>query len=151
MSHIIVVNQYSKLGTPTRKKDMNDGNHSNNPGGTSEMTQESKISFVCQRCLQPIRIDSSFYSMNEHVQAELTLPLGYGRSPASPRGQPDVDNETKTCDENFPIDRLVQPFQPLSSSSDALNPANRSTNGATDHDFTLVGESGQPANVTTIR
>ena len=139
--------QYSKLGTPTRKKDMKEG--SNSPARTSEAIQESKISFVCQRCLQPIRIDPSFYSMNEHVQAELTLPLGYGRSPASPRTQNDTDSESKTCGENLPIDRIVQPFQPLSA--DASNPTSRSTNGAADHDFTLVGESGQPANVTTIR
>ena len=129
---------------------MKDGNTS--AAGTTETTQESKISFVCQRCLQPIRIDASFYSMNEHVQAELTLPLGYGRSPASPRRRPEeAVNVSNNCDENPSIDRLVPPFQPLSSSSDASNLATRSTNGATDHDFTLVGESGQPANVTTIR
>ena len=89
--------------------------------------------------------------MNEHVQAELTLPLGYGRSPASPRLQTDTTDVSRNCDDNPIIDRLVQPFQPLGSSVDATTAAARSSSGATDHDFTLVGESGQPANVTTIR
>ena len=89
--------------------------------------------------------------MNEHVQAELTLPLGYGRSPVSPRHQQDTTDVSRNCDDNPTIERLVQPFQPLGSSGDATNAAARISSGATDHDFTLVGESGQPANVTTIR
>ena len=35
----------------------------------------SRVSFVCQRCLQPLTIDPSFSSMNEHVTAELSLPI----------------------------------------------------------------------------
>ena len=89
--------------------------------------------------------------MNEHVKAELTLPLGYSRSPISPRFQQDSSDISRNCDDNPIIDRLVQPFQPLGSSVDATTAAARSSSGATDHDFTLVGESGQPANVTTIR
>ena len=124
-----------------------------NRGGNSCTTEtsESKISFVCQRCLQPIRINTSFYSMNEHVQAELTLPLGYGRSPSSPRSQLDTKEISNPSDDNPPIDRIVAPFQPLASSVETTIPAARGSSGATDHDFTLVGESGQPANVTTIR
>ena len=40
-----------------------------NPQGSS------RVSFVCQRCLQPLTIDPSFSSMNEHVTAELSLPI----------------------------------------------------------------------------
>ena len=42
----------------------------------NEMGQgEEDISFVCQRCLQPLRINPSFYSMNEHTLADLSLPM----------------------------------------------------------------------------
>ena len=40
-----------------------------NPQGSS------RVSFVCQKCLQPLTIDPSFSSMNEHVTAELSLPI----------------------------------------------------------------------------
>jgi hypothetical protein len=52
----------------------------------NEMGQgEEDISFVCQRCLQPLRINPSFYSMNEHTLADLSLPM----SPA-----PEINLET---------------------------------------------------------
>ena len=42
----------------------------------NEMGQgEEDISFVCQRCLQPLRINPTFYSMNEHTLADLSLPM----------------------------------------------------------------------------
>ena len=129
-----------------------EGNRGGSTAGLTEVAQGvTKISFVCQRCLQPIRIDPSFYSMNEHVQAEFTLPLGYGRSPLTTRHQVDTTEEPKNCDDNPELDRIVPPFQPLDSSVETTMPAARSSSGATDHDFTLVGESGQPANITTIR
>ena len=38
----------------------------------------SRVSFVCHRCLQPLRIDPSFHAMNEHTQVSkdpcLVLP-----------------------------------------------------------------------------
>ena len=89
--------------------------------------------------------------MNEHVQAELTLPLAYNRSPTTQRHQTDVAEISKDCDDNPTIDRLVPPFHSLESSVETTTPVcSSSSNGVTDHDFTLVGESGQPANVTTI-
>ena len=54
----------------------------------NEMGQgEEDISFVCQRCLQPLRINPSFYSMNEHTLADLSLPM----SPA-----PEINLESGT-------------------------------------------------------
>lgn len=34
-----------------------------------------RVSFVCQRCLQPLRIDNSFKKLNEHSAAEIKLPI----------------------------------------------------------------------------
>ena len=84
---------------------------------------EEGISFVCQRCLQPLRIDPSFYSMSEHTLAELSLPL----SPA-----PEVDLEASEAK----LDNFVPPFKLGQESSTSKK----------SHGFTLVGESGQ--NVT---
>lgn len=83
-----------------------------------------RISFVCQRCLQPLRIDPSFYSISEHTLAELSLPL----SPA-----PEVDLESS---ENK-LDNYVPPFKLQETTGLAK---------AKSHGFTLVGDSGQ--NVT---
>ena len=77
---------------------MKDGSHSNNPIGAAEMAQESKVSFVCQRCLQPLRIDPSFYSMSEHTYAELSLNF----LPA-----PEIDLETSESK----LDHYVPPFK----------------------------------------
>lgn len=38
-------------------------------------SQANRVSFVCQRCLQPLRIHPSFYAMDEHTLAELSLPI----------------------------------------------------------------------------
>ncbi len=94
------------------------------------MAEEAeKISFVCQRCLQPLRIDPSFYSMSEHTLAELSLPL----SPA-----PDFDLDASS------VDKYVPPFKLLSSKS-SPNEEESSKAGIQQksHGFTLVGESGQ--------
>jgi beclin 1 len=92
-----------------------------------------KVSFVCQRCLQPLRIDPSFYSMSEHTLAELSLPL----SPA-----PDVDLDEAT--EAGKIDKYVPPFRLQDTL--VLNTTEIPTSNKKSHGFTLVGESGQ--NVT---
>ena len=86
--------------------------------------EPERISFVCQRCLQPLRIDPSFYSISEHTLAELSLPL----SPA-----PEVDLESS---ENK-LDNYVPPFKLQETTGLAK---------AKSHGFTLVGDSGQ--NVT---
>ena len=139
------------IGTPSRKKEKQEGNQGANLGTPTDAAQETKISFVCQRCLQPIRVEASFYSMNEHDKAELTLPLGYGRAPASAKQQQADYTDTPKCDDNPNVDRLVPPYRPLAASADTTTPAGRSSSGTTDHDFTLVGESGQPLNVINIR
>lgn len=33
---------------------------------------KSNVSFACQRCLQPLRLDPSFYHLGEHTLAELS-------------------------------------------------------------------------------
>ena len=57
-----------------------------------------RVSFVCQRCLQPLRIDPSFYSMSEHTYAELSLNF----LPA-----PEIDLETSESK----LDHYVPPFK----------------------------------------
>ena len=79
-----------------------------------------RVSFVCQRCLQPLRIDPSFYSMSEHTYAELSLNF----LPA-----PEIDLETS--DSKF--DHYVPPFKLQDTCG----------KGQKSHGFTLVGEAGQ--------
>ena len=88
-------------------------------------SEQEKISFVCQRCLQPLRIDPSFYSMSEHTYAELSLNF----LPA-----PDVDLE---CSETK-MDHFVPPFRVHDASTKAKN-----------HGFTLVGEAGQGVSLSS--
>jgi hypothetical protein len=45
------------------------------PSSSSSSSPDSRLSFCCQRCLSPLQIDSSFYTMNEHTQAELRLTI----------------------------------------------------------------------------
>ena len=98
----------------------------------------SRVSFVCQRCLQPLTIDQSFGSMNEHVNAELTLPI----SPVPPA--PVESHLTSKAPE---MDRYVPPFK-------LGTPAAGGGNGgaAPDTGFTLVdGETGDRVNAGVIR
>ena len=83
-----------------------------------------RVSFVCQRCLQPLRIDPSFYSISEHALAELSLPL----SPA-----PEVDLEAS----GGKLDNYVPPVKLQDATGSAKSKS---------HGFTLVDEYGQ--NVT---
>lgn len=94
--------------------------------------EEDNISFVCQRCLQPLRINPSFYSMSEHTIAELSLPL----SPA-----PEINLQA----ESAALDKLVPPFNPQYFDDSNATMASGRPNMATtnSHGFTLVGESGQ--------
>ena len=91
-------------------------NMETNVKSTSSHIDDSRISFVCQRCLQPLRIDPSFYSMNEHTLAELTLPI----CPAA-----------KFTPSESKADIVVPPFK-LEDSTDP------SSGG----EFTLVDEEG---------
>ena len=88
--------------------------------------EPEQINFVCQRCLQPLRIDPSFYTMSEHTYAELSL--NFERTTA-----PDVDLE---CSQGK-LDHYVPPFRVVHDG----------TSKSKNHErFTLVGEAGQ--NVT---
>ena len=39
------------------------------------MADLGRIHFLCQRCQQPLRLDSSLFSMDEHTMAQLSLPI----------------------------------------------------------------------------
>ena len=98
----------------------------------------SRVSFVCQRCLQPLTIDQSFGSMNEHVNAELTLPI----SPVPPA--PVESHLTSKAPE---MDRYVPPFKLGTSAAGGGNGG-----AAPDTGFTLVdGETGDRVNAGVIR
>jgi len=83
-----------------------------------------RVSFVCQRCLQPLRIDPSFYSMSEHTYAELSLNF----LPA-----PEIDLETSESK----LDHYVPPFKLNQDACGGAKAQNKS------HGFTLVGDAGQ--------
>ena len=87
----------------------------------AEAGEIERVSFVCQRCLQPLRIDPSFYSMSEHTYAELSLNF----LPA-----PEIDLETSESK----LDHYVPPFRLQDAG------ANK---GHKSHGFTLVGDAGQ--------
>jgi hypothetical protein len=99
------------------------------------------FSFVCQRCLQPLKINPSFYSMTEHTEAELKLPLSTA---------PDVNLEADPSG----LDKIVPPFRlpNLADSNATLTGSGGRPNMATtnSHGFTLVGESGQQVLIRCI-
>lgn len=78
------------------------------------------VSFFCQKCLQPLKLDSSFSSLSEHALAELTLPVN---------SSPDVDIEGGN------IDHMVPPFH--------LDDSGNGTNG-----FTLLGTQREPGDLS---
>ncbi|XP_063976132.1 beclin-1-like protein isoform X1 [Diachasmimorpha longicaudata] len=78
---------------------------------------KSNVSFSCQRCLQPLRLDSSFDHLGEHTLAELSLPI-----------QQQVVGEIEP--QSGSLEHLVPPFR--------LTESANGTNG-----FMLVGDSGE--------
>lgn len=85
------------------------------------------VNFVCQRCTQPIHLDSGFSHLNEHQLAELALPIYPGE---------DVEFDTSEG-----LDKFVPPLRLTDSGNQPLG-------------FTLVGESQdtektQPLKVNT--
>ncbi|KAF5281826.1 hypothetical protein FQA39_LY05040 [Lamprigera yunnana] len=65
------------------------------------------VSFACQRCLQPLRLDDTFNYLGEHILAELTLPI---------ISNPDVDLESQATS----VDHFVHPCR-LSDSGNGIN------------------------------
>ena len=39
------------------------------------MVDNARVNYLCQRCQQPLRLDSSLLSLDEHTLAELSLPI----------------------------------------------------------------------------
>ena len=81
-------------------------------------SEPERVSFVCQRCLQPLRIDPSFYSMSEHTYAELSLNF-------LPAPEIDLEASENKMDNFVPAFKILQDLKQKS------------------HGFTLVGEAGQ--------
>ncbi|XP_049834061.1 beclin-1-like protein [Schistocerca gregaria] len=59
------------------------------------------VSFVCQRCLQPVKLDSSFNSLGEHTLAELSLPI-------QPAPEVDLETHAASLDRYVPAVRLTE-------------------------------------------
>jgi len=84
------------------------------------MGDDDKIEYLCQRCQQPLRLDPSLHSIDEHTLAELALPV-------SPAPRVDLVNQAGS------LDRLYLPTRLADS---------------TGNGFTLVGESGQESTIS---
>ncbi|XP_018334104.1 beclin-1-like protein [Agrilus planipennis] len=65
------------------------------------------VSFACQRCLQPLRLDDSFNNLSEHTLAELHLPV---------QNNVEIDLDSQTTS----LDHFVQPCR-LSDSGNGAN------------------------------
>ncbi|XP_024082668.1 beclin-1-like protein isoform X2 [Cimex lectularius] len=78
------------------------------------------VSFFCQRCLQPLKLDDSFSTLDVHTRAELSLPI---------HASPEVDLEAAS------IDHLVPAFQ--------LEDSGNGNNG-----FTLLGAQGESGDLS---
>lgn len=78
---------------------------------------KTSVSFVCQRCLQPLKLDSTFGKLGEHTLAELSLPI---------HAAPEVDLESQAGS----LDRYIPPFR--------LTESGNGANG-----FMLVGDEGE--------
>ncbi|XP_066587031.1 beclin-1-like protein isoform X2 [Prorops nasuta] len=81
------------------------------------MDIKSAVNFACQRCLQPITLDSSFNHLGEHTLAELSLPI-----------QQQIVGEIEP--HSASLEHLVPPFR--------LTDSANGTNG-----FMLVGDTGE--------
>jgi len=84
--------------------------------------QKVAVSFFCQRCLQPIKLDHSFNSLGEHTLAELMLPV---------YPSPEVDLESQAGS----LDHLVPAFH--------LDESGNGSNG-----FTLLGSHGESGSLS---
>ncbi|XP_063231199.1 beclin-1-like protein isoform X1 [Bacillus rossius redtenbacheri] len=78
---------------------------------------KTSVSFVCQRCLQPLKLDSSFGNLGEHTLAELALPI---------HSTPEIDLESQAAS----LDNFVPAFR--------LTESGNGANG-----FMLVGDDGE--------
>ncbi|XP_046736237.1 beclin-1-like protein isoform X1 [Diprion similis] len=80
------------------------------------MDSKATVSFACQRCLQPLRLDTSFNHLGEHTLAELSLPI-------QQHTVGDLEHHSESLEQLAPPFRLTE-----------------SANGA--NGFMLVGDSG---------
>ncbi len=92
-----------------------------------DSSSEERTSFVCQRCVQPLRIHPSLFSMDEHTLAEVTLAT----APA-PKFQPQHNQDDDDDDQDGEEGKLD-----LSVPAVGLDESGPG--------FTLVGETGDKA------
>ncbi|XP_015518319.1 beclin-1-like protein isoform X2 [Neodiprion pinetum] len=81
------------------------------------MDAKATVSFACQRCLQPLRLDTSFNHLGEHTLAELSLPIHQ-------HSVGDLEHHSDS------LEQLAPPFR--------LTESANGSNG-----FMLVGDSGE--------
>ncbi|XP_032296816.1 beclin-1 isoform X3 [Coturnix japonica] len=108
----------------------------------------TQVSFVCQRCSQPLKLDTSFKILDRLTIQELTAPL-LSAAPARPG---DAQEETALSEDAFtegrqdgvsrrfiPPARLLQPVPLCTQFSVQFFPRMMSTESA--NSFTLIGEA----------
>lgn len=83
---------------------------------------KTSVNFVCQRCLQPLKLDQGFNHIGEHTYAELALPVFTN---------PEVDLESQLAS----LDHYVPAFR--------LTDSKTGSNG-----FMLVDEKGESENLS---
>lgn len=80
------------------------------------MGDGERVKYLCQRCQQPLRLEPSLLSLDEHTLAELSLPI-----------TPTPTHHHQLANQAASLDRLVLPAR---------------LNESGGNGFTLVGESG---------
>ncbi len=103
---------------------------------------DHRTSFLCQRCLQPLRVHPSLLSMDEHTAAEVRLRPAPAPefTPAQEEGDGDGEGEDEGEESSSPsrAGRVDLAVPPLSLGESGPGPG-----------FTLVGEGGEPAGASS--
>lgn len=88
------------------------------------------VSFVCQRCRQPLKLDHSFNTINRQLIAELTAPLTRNADQEETINifKSGTENQEKQSEENMVVQRVIPPSFLYEEEAG--------------HDFLLLGETG---------
>ncbi|XP_037072612.1 beclin-1-like protein [Pollicipes pollicipes] len=71
------------------------------------MDRQTSVSFICQRCSMPVRLDDTLLNINEHTLAELSLPI-------YPATEADLESVAASFDKYVPPPRWAESGQPSS-------------------------------------
>lgn len=93
------------------------------------------VSFVCQKCHQPLKLDHSFIDIDERVYSELKAPL---HGSQNDQADSSVDRPT-----DFPVDTEEQPYSAGDTVSRKVVPSPLLQDSGSGNGFTLLGEPGQ--------